>query len=323
MRIPGLKTFRRTGWRIQGTLFGYGAILGYHRITEDSGDPWGNCVSPASFAEHMDVLQRRFRPVGLADLTSDRDHSRQRGLHPPVVVTFDDGYSEVLHEAVPILERYDIPATVFLVSDANGSTFWWDRLRLILEAPASLPSTMELQVAGSDIRWTAEEDVQALYGILHHALRGLPMAAVEETLDAVNAWAGGRPDAGEGLAPRTLDEKEILALAAHPLVELGSHGATHRALPGLSGHVLLQEIGGSRLRLERLISKPVRSFSYPFGLLDESVHREIAREGYQRACSSRNGLISRKADPLQLPRIWPPNANGETMRRWLHGWTGR
>jgi peptidoglycan/xylan/chitin deacetylase (PgdA/CDA1 family) len=182
---------------------------------------------------------------------------------------------------------------------------------------------MELQVAGSDIRWTAEKGVQALYGILHHALRGLPMVAVEETLDAVNAWAGGRPDAGEGLAPRTLDEKEILALAAHPLVELGSHGATHRALPGLSGHVLLEEIGGSRLRLERLISKPVRSFSYPFGLLDESVHREIAREGYKRACSSRNGLISRKADPLQLPRIWPPNANGETMRRWLHGWTGR
>lgn len=323
MRIPGLKKFWQGTWRIRGTLFGYGAILGYHRIAEDTGDPWGNCVSPVAFAEHMEVVQRTFRPVRLADLTPSRDHGHHQGRCPPVVVTFDDGYAEVLHQALPILERYDIPATVFVVSDANGSTFWWDRLRVILEAPAALPASMELQVAGMELRWAVEEGMQALYGILHQALRGLPMAALEETLDAVDAWAGGQRGTAERSSHRTLDEEEIVELALHPLVELGSHGATHRALPGLSGPALVEEIGGSQLRLESLISKPVRSFSYPFGLLDDSVQREVARNGYQRACSSRNGLISPKADPLQLPRIWPPNANGDAMGQWLRGWTGR
>lgn len=323
MRIPGLKRFRQTAWRIRGTLFGHGAILGYHRVAEDDGDPWGNCVSPEAFAEHMEVLQREFVPVRLADLSSSRDHSYREGRRPPVVVTFDDGYAEVHHQALPILERYDIPATVFVVSDANGSTFWWDRLRLILETPAALPANMKLKVAGMDLRWAAEEGIQALYGILHQALRGLPMAALEETLDAVQAWAGGQRGTAEQSSHRTLDEEEIVELAAHPLVELGSHGATHRALSGLSRQSLVEEIGGSQLRLESLISRPVRSFSYPFGLLDDSVQCEVARNGYQRACSSRNGLISPKVDPLQLPRVWPPNANGEDMRRWLHGWTGR
>ena len=326
MRIPGLKTLRQTAWRIRGALFGHGAILGYHRIADDSGDPWGNCVSPAAFAEHMEVLRREFRPARLADLTSPRDRRRHGRQRPPMVVTFDDGYSEVLQEALPILERYDIPTTVFLVSDANGSVFWWDRLRLILEAPGALPASMELKVAGADIRWSKENGDRALYGVLHDALRGLPTAALEEALAAIEAWAGHRPRADEGSpfrAPRTLDQSEVLELAAHPLVELGSHGATHRALPGLSGHALHEEIVGSRRRLERLISRPVRSFSYPFGLLDDSTRREVSREGYQWACSSRNGLIGRRADPLQLPRLWPPNSNGEAMRRWFRAWTGR
>ena len=276
----------------------------------------------------MDVLQREFRPTRLADVTSPRDHTHDHGRRTPIAVTFDDGYSEVLHEALPILERYGIPATVFLVSDAAGSVFWWDRLRLVLEAPAALPATMELNIAGADVRWAAQEGVQALYGRLHNALLGLPTAALLEAIHTVEAWAGpqrakGSEDWSPPCPPRTLDENEILELAAHPLVELGSHGATHRALPGLSGHVSHEEIGGSRLRLERLISKPVRNFSYPFGLIDANVRHEVARQGYKRACSSRNGLICLKTDPLQLPRVWPPNANGEAMRGWLRGWTGR
>jgi peptidoglycan/xylan/chitin deacetylase (PgdA/CDA1 family) len=327
VRIPGLKTLRRTGWRIRGAIFGHGAVLGYHRIAEDAGDPWGNCLAPAVFAEHMDVLQREFRPTRLADVASPRDHTHDHGRRTPIAVTFDDGYSEVLHEALPILEKHDIPATVFLVSDAAGSVFWWDRLRLVLEEPVALPATMDLNIAGADIRWGAGEGVQALYGALHKALHGLPTAAVEDALLAVEAWAGpqrARPtETTPPRLPRTLDEGEILELAAHPLVELGSHGATHRALPGLSGQALHEEIEGSRRRLEDLLSRPVGSFSYPFGLLDDGIRMEVARKGYHRACTSWNGLIARGADPLNMPRIWPPSVNGEVMRRWLRGWTGR
>lgn len=332
MRIPGLKACRRTAWRIRGTLFGNGAILGYHRIADDPEDPWENCVGPAAFAEHMEVLRRDFHPVPLGGLVHSQNGSDHRGRRPPVAVTFDDGYAEVLQEALPILERYDLPATIFVVADAAGSSFWWDRLRLILEQPAAPPPSLDLEVAGVELRWTEGNGLGTLPQVLHGALRGISTEAREEALSALEAWVGTRAGAdtraraadgpSPGL-PRSLDEKEILLLAEHPLVELGSHGATHQPLPGLPGPSLRTEIGESRRRLERLISRPVHSFSYPFGLLDGRIRDEVARAGYGRACSSRNGLISRGTDPLRLPRLWPPDGNGAVMRRWLRSWTGR
>jgi len=52
--------------------------------------------------------------------------------------------------------------------------------------------------------------------------------------------------------------------------EIGSHSMTHADLT-LSHDILRTEILQSRLLLEEAINVPVRSFAYPFGLVDETV----------------------------------------------------
>jgi len=47
-----------------------------------------------------------------------------------LVITFGDGYADNIINALPLLERYQIPATIF-ISTLNINTkneFWWDRL---------------------------------------------------------------------------------------------------------------------------------------------------------------------------------------------------
>src|SRR5260221_14247695 len=123
-----------------------GLILMYHRIGKVSSDPWGVTVDPATFADHLQHIQRQYEAVTLKRVAAggESDEMPRRW----VVVTFDDGYADNLHEAKPLLERYGVPATVFAVSGKIGSTteFWWDEVQKILLEPSSLPGTLTLIV---------------------------------------------------------------------------------------------------------------------------------------------------------------------------------
>ena len=137
-------------------------VLMYHRVCEVEVDPWGLCVTPPRFAEHLQVLRKDYRVMTLRELAA----AQGRGALPArtVAVTFDDGYCDVLHEAAPLLEDAEIPATVFLVSGKLGTNeeFWWDELERIFLHPGVLPPVLELRLAGVDHRWDMGEG--AVYG---------------------------------------------------------------------------------------------------------------------------------------------------------------
>src|SRR5687768_13579492 len=95
-------------------------ILLYHSVQRVHIDPWGVRVSPRNFNEQMAVLAAHAQPMRLRDL----DSALEGGDIPPrsVIVTFDDGYADNLHNARPVLQRYNIPATVFIATGYVGSS---------------------------------------------------------------------------------------------------------------------------------------------------------------------------------------------------------
>src|ERR671910_1416026 len=77
-------------------------VLVYHRVSRAVTDPQLLSVTPERFAEHLDFLFRRFRPVRLRDLvTATRDGRPPAGAG---AITFDDGYADNLATAKPLLE---------------------------------------------------------------------------------------------------------------------------------------------------------------------------------------------------------------------------
>lgn len=110
-------------------------VLMYHQIDEPppSGTPLrGLVVSPGAFARQMGLLKMLgYQGLSMHDLEPYLNGEK----HGKVVgITFDDGYLNNLHNALPILKRYGLTATCYAVSSMMGGTNSWDS-GLITEKP--------------------------------------------------------------------------------------------------------------------------------------------------------------------------------------------
>lgn len=115
-------------------------ILMYHSISDrPNAETRPLAVRPSAFAEQLSYLKENgFTPLTVADLVASLHRNNGRSIpERPVVVTFDDGYADFHSEALPVLERHDFPATVFLTSgwvsdagkDAAGRGGRWPSCR--------------------------------------------------------------------------------------------------------------------------------------------------------------------------------------------------
>lgn len=132
----GLATIKRTvkqttGWAAMlSRLFTTSAmqrqacIFYYHRVADlgfiDSQiDDWN--VTPAQFERQITTLLSFAEIVPLASLASrlaDANEIRK----PLVSLTFDDGYANFHSQALPVLKRYGVPATAFVVTSSIGKS---------------------------------------------------------------------------------------------------------------------------------------------------------------------------------------------------------
>jgi peptidoglycan/xylan/chitin deacetylase (PgdA/CDA1 family) len=344
-RIPGMGRVRRVARGVANRFSTRAIILLYHRVTDLASDPQLLCVSPRHFAEQMQVLREATAPGPLQRL-GETLRSDSPG-HCASVITFDDGYADNLLEAKPLLERYDVPATVFISSGKLGSQsgFWKDVLERVFLQPGRLPQTLRLSIAGTPQQWDLGEDAeygqaafrqhagwnvarpsdptkrQRVYRILATTLRPLADAERERVLNDLVAWAG--VDLATSSEHRTLTGSEVVRLAEGGIVEIGAHTVSHPVLSGLSVEAQREEIRGSKRQLEEASGQRIGSFAYPYGgrshYTQETV-RAVREAGFNLACSNFDGAVRRSADMWQLPRFLVRNWNGDEFARHLREW---
>ncbi len=343
--IGGVGKARRVIRMLMSRYVPSALILVYHRVTELESDPQLLAVTPKNFAEHLEILRSQANPIPLKRLieTLAEGNIPNRG----VVVTFDDGYSDNLKQAKPILERYGIPATVFISAGATSSKreFWWDELERLLLHTGNLPEKLTLNINGQIIRWELGEMTEyleqdywqhrdwnvnekvdptlrhSIYRSLHQRLRPLPFREQQKVLEDLSAVAGVQTIIRCEYLPLTPDE--ILALVQGGLIEVGAHTMTHTVLATLPHNAQQAEIEQSKSELEKIIGNPIASFAYPYGSRADYSRETVAlvREaGFSCACSNFPEVIWNEADPFQLPRILIQDCDGDSFARRLRRW---
>ena len=317
MRIRGLGRLRVVAGKLQNRLSPGTVILLYHRVAELEVDPLLLSVTPRHFEEHLQVITRITKPTSLRSL-----RSRSVPSHG-VVVTFDDGAADNLHNAKPLLERYDIPATVFVASEYSKGEreFWWDELERILLSTRELPEKLSLKINGTTLDWDASRSRNQLYQHLGDSLRPLPTTQRFDVIAELQQWSGGSMPPRQ--THRALSPDEIRKLADGGLVEIGAHTVTHPVLSAIPVKDQEQEIRNGKAQLEEILNARVESFAYPYGTRDDYTRDTVnlvKQAAFTCACSNFKGVVQPQTSLYELPRFVVRDWDGEEFERHLRGW---
>ncbi|MEX2599533.1 MAG: polysaccharide deacetylase family protein [Dehalococcoidia bacterium] len=145
-------------------------ILLYHSVSDDVSAPFRPwTVPPRLFEEHMGYLvSHGFTPMTVSAFV-DRVMHRGEHVEKPVVVTFDDGFADTHTHALPVLSRFGIPATLYVVTGAIGRTSRWLRDQGEGDRPI---------LDWAQLRELASEGVECgAHGLAHRMLDTMPFSA--------------------------------------------------------------------------------------------------------------------------------------------------
>ena len=273
-------------------------ILMYHNFPADSSILRRQC-------EH---IRRYYSPVAMRGI-SDAIHRGGAIPGNAVAITVDDGYRDFLENAYPVFAEFEIPATVFLVTDFldRKKLLWWDEIQQALVQTQR--GTVDWPLLGTTrklIPRSAEAKQQA-YDIAQD-LKDLPDSERRKSIATLLHLLGvPSPSNFSGeFAPMSWDEVRTLT---RNQVEFGAHTRTHPILSKIEdrGH-LRDEILSSRDRLVAELGQPVLHFCYPNGRerdIGPTVLEVIREGGFETAVTTVEGMnrLNSSANPFLLKRL--------------------
>jgi len=300
--VPAVWRFRPAG----GLL-----VLMYHRVlppeaSERRIEQPGMYVSPVTLDLHFSLLKRYFEFVHLDDWLR-RAGQREELPRIACAITFDDGWRDNFEHALPVLRKYHVPATIFLVSGYTGTAreFWPNRLGRLLLAEVSQPGSVEFPEPLRRLIEPVLQGARRLGAIGSEAVDcaiAVAKQLEESQIRDLIARTGGR-GSELGNVRDVLDQEEIRAMADSGLVRFGSHTRTHYRLRGeIAPEVLHREIVESRAEIAASCGQPVNVFCYPNGDMTASAEN-LVRQHYRGAVTTSKGWHGAHRDPFRIRRI--------------------
>ena len=253
-------------------------ILLYHGVTDWKKEPRdgtflnynGKHIDLFEFERQMRWLSENKRVVKLTDWIQYRPKD-------DVAITFDDSYENLYHNAVPVLKKYNLPATFFIstgfVDDLKGvgrpfptNRFYWTDL-IDYYVNYSNNEKTELDVFGKEYNLKNDEGkinfVEDVKGYLKNCspkkrdefIQGFKKEFTAVGIDMDYYYSD----------IQNLSWEHIKEIDENPLFDIGGHTHNHEIMSYLSTAELATEITTCLETLEEKLDRKISLFSYPEG----------------------------------------------------------
>ena len=280
-------------------------ILTYHRI-----GPYNNTwllppTSTSDFEKQMKYLSKTHKIIPLNNLaeTLQEEKSSNEKL---AIVTFDDGYKDSYLYAYPVLKKYKIPATIFLITGhiGKGDLFWFDKIRYLLWYTKI--KNIKIDDFGEFLSDSIDNKLKSMF-IIVEKLKKIPNERKNYILEELEDIC--KIDIPSDLGKEfILSWDEIIEMRENG-INFGAHTVTHPILTMVSLERAKFEISKSKKDIEKRLNQNINTFCYPNGALEDfnnQIIEIIKNNGFSCAVTTIPIINSSKTDLYKLGRLFDP-----------------
>jgi peptidoglycan/xylan/chitin deacetylase (PgdA/CDA1 family) len=286
--FPVVAHFTGLGSALAMRYRGRGAIFALHSIV-DEGEFYPDETLRCSAGQLEWTLRwLKSKRVDFVSLDEAVERLSAPATGPFATFTFDDGYADNLTHALPIMERFGAPFTIYVTTGmvTRAIDAWWFGLAALIRSHERI----ELPDFGRRFdcpdRASKKRAFTAIESAIHENFSLLPRLRM--------AIRASKIDCGALLDREALTERQLQQLARHPLATIGGHTTTHTNLALASAETVREEMAENRKFLQETTDTPVEHFAYPFGHARACGEREAEIShsvGFRTAVTTRHGPI--------------------------------
>lgn len=278
-------------------------IFMYHRIDNDINKELALQVTLNHFEQQLIHIKKNYTVLRLAEKWQI---SKKAGA----VLTFDDGYADNFLNALPLLEKHNIPATFFITTEhiGTGTEFWWDHLA------ADYSNCPEhFYIPGLAEKVSKTEYPYKKMADLILKLKNSEKVNWLKTFENLNQIIFRERE-----NYRSMSDEELTTLANHPMADIGLHTHHHYPLAILSESEQKDELLLSLEKLKELTGKSADYLALPHGSYNE-ITKKLAKELGLKGILLANNGYSNHANKLscKMNRIFMPDLIGKPLEKFL------
>ena len=271
----------------------------FHRVGPDNDKLWPP-MKTELFEKCISYITGRYKVVKIEGLPDYKKNTKEN----LATISFDDGFKDNFQYAVPILEKYHVKASFYVVTGCidNNIPTWTYIVDYLFQNTAKpslhihfdfLPQTLRIKsLKTHGLRVAYAKKLKPFLKTLSHEQRELILNAINRAFDDVKL---------PGIM-MSWDELRALHGSGHTV---GSHTSSHGMLGTMRNKKMVkEELENSAKTILKEIGVFPKTISYPLGSYDQDTIRLSREVGYKMGLAVKQDVYKPENDTIfEIPRI--------------------
>ncbi len=297
-------------------------VFTFHRITDSNPNDYfmsyDQGLDKTVHQNQIEAIDSYFKTLTIAEfvkiVTNEKKLTKNSAL-----ITYDDGDYDFIQNALPALQKFNCPATIFVPTDYVDSDkkFWhlqisnlmhyisWEGWQDIVRESSTFPNSIAtiIKSAQTEETFNRFEICPKLVNALDKMMQAELDSCVEKMVSISRLEYK--------LPIRCMTWEELKHISKFK-IDIESHSKTHRKMAQLSDEEISREAVISKEMLETKLLKNVLSICYPAGSFDDRVARASSEAGYKVGFTTQSGIIKSSTSGLDLFKLKRFNIYGDS-----------